>query len=609
MNRNPAEENRSMPSSKPPVYIPPVKRPGQIPPLQQPQGNLPPQQPAAQKLPQAGQIPTGPAQTAPPPSPQAAAPRSPGAGKPGPSTADAGQPAQAAVPYAPRYYRPIPRKQRPDYQYLAKRSFTAKGSAAVLFSLFFCMAFSEMVLWGNLGVSAPILTVAYSLFVFWYFQEPGRQIRPSAFLLSAPIAVISAGLCLSVTESTYFLTVPFLLCLLAVQTALLSGMPYGRLFSWETFGNLWVHLVDGPLSFLDFPFLVMRGHNKSEQRSKNFWKIFLGILCALPVAALLLWLFASADAVFRDGLQRLAQWLRIDWSHLFTDLLVGVFAGVFLSAALLYCRGALAEKPHPAGGKRFVDPLFAVPFLGLIDLSVLAFTLVQFTYLFGGEKGNLPGGYTYAEYARQGFFELAISVFFIFAIALFFLFFSRDDRPRRFGAIRVQLMLLSLGGGVILCSAVKRMLLYISVYGMSTKRGLTLWFMITTGICFLFLAAKCLLRRFPLAKCTGIAVIAMVCLLSLFPLDGFVARYNVNAYLAGHTETEVDCGYFQQLSVSALPAMVDLYLREPSDDLEWAIRQQIRANEQRHPIWGGTLDQIGIQESIRLFSQASGPQA
>lgn len=98
----------------------------------------------------------------------------------------------------------------------------------------------------------------------------------------------------------------------------------------------------------------------------------------------------------------------------------------------------------------------------------------------------------------------------------------------------------------------------------------------------------------------------MICLLSLFPMDGFVAQYNVNAYLSGHTETEVDYYYLKNLSVSAIPAMVDLYLHEPSDDLAWAIDRQIQKNERRHPIWGWTADQIGIQKSIRLFRQAKG---
>lgn len=625
MNQDPTG-NKPLSSSKPPVYIPPVRRPGQTPPMYHP-----PSEPLHEQLapdgktslekrehPDSANRQTGPAAAskspAAPPASQPDAPTPgtvPAAGRK--SSAAAGT-AGFASPSAPQntripppgYYRPLPRKQRADYQYLAKRSFTSKGSMAVLFSVLFSALFTELVLWGNIGLSVLILTVSYCAFSFWYFRDSKRPFSPGALLITIPIIMLTAGFCLTVSPSTHFITVPFFLCLLAAQTALLGGMPYRSFFSWETFCTLWAHLVDGPLSFLDFPFLVMRGRDKEGNRPKNFWKIFLGILCALPVVALLLWLFASADAVFRAGLQALVQWLRIDWTHLFSDLLVGFLGGIFLSATLLYCRGALPKKPNPVNCKRFLDPLFAVPFLGLIDLSVLAFTFVQFAYLFGGERGSLPGGYTYAEYARQGFFELAASLFFIFFVALFAMAFCKTDRHGLSMVVRLELLLLSAGGGVILCSAVKRMLLYVEVYGLSIKRGLTLWFMATAGICFVFLAVRCLWRRFPLAKCTGIAVIVMICLLSLFPMDGFVARYNVNAYLAGRTETEVDYYYLEDLSVSALPAMVDLYLHEPSDDLAWAINQQIRDNERRHPVWGWTVDQIGIQKSIRLFRQASG---
>ena len=622
MSQKPLGNNAS---SKPPAYIPPVKRPGQIPPLYQPpidslKSAVAESEPAVSggpaDIPPSAQPPEPPAEQAivdassPCAVPHSAAFPSPDApashNAAGPGTEHPELVSQGgSVPPPPGYYRPVPRRQRADYQYLSKRSFTFKGSAAVLFSLLFCICFTEMVLWGNLGLSVLILAIAYCLFSFWYFRESDSPFPPAAMLIFIPIAVLACGLCLSVNSATSFITFPFLICLAALQTALLSGMQYRSLFSWETFGALWTRLVDGPLSFLDFPFLVMMGRGKEKKKSKSLWKIFLGLLCALPVVILLLGLFAKADAVFRTGLQTFLRWLRVDWSRLAADLLIGFVGSIFLAAVLLYCRGALPRKVQPARRRRFVDPLFSIPFLGIVDLSVMAFTIVQFAYLFGGQKGSLPGGYTYSEYARQGFFELATALFLVFSIALFFMALSKTEHARLHLAVRLELLFLSLGGGVILVSAVKRMLLYVSVYGMSVKRGLTLWFMITAGICFLFLAARCLIRRFPLAKCAGITVITMICLLSLFPMDGFVARYNVNAYLSGHTETQVDYWYLEERSVSALPAMVDLYLHEPSDELEEAINNQIRKNDCRHPIWGWTVDQISIRKSIDIFRQTA----
>jgi hypothetical protein len=40
-----------------------------------------------------------------------------------------------------------------------------------------------------------------------------------------------------------------------------------------------------------------------------------------------------------------------------------------------------------------------------------AFTVIQFAYFFGGQDNISVEGFTYAEYARRGFFELlAVSV-------------------------------------------------------------------------------------------------------------------------------------------------------------------------------------------------------
>ena len=43
-----------------------------------------------------------------------------------------------------------------------------------------------------------------------------------------------------------------------------------------------------------------------------------------------------------------------------------------------------------------------------MDLIYILFCVIQFSYLFGGTGNNLAPGYTFAEYARKGFFELIV---------------------------------------------------------------------------------------------------------------------------------------------------------------------------------------------------------
>ncbi len=44
--------------------------------------------------------------------------------------------------------------------------------------------------------------------------------------------------------------------------------------------------------------------------------------------------------------------------------------------------------------------------LGSINLLFAVFISVQFAYLFGGERNIAAQGFTFAEYAHRGFFEL-----------------------------------------------------------------------------------------------------------------------------------------------------------------------------------------------------------
>ncbi len=58
--------------------------------------------------------------------------------------------------------------------------------------------------------------------------------------------------------------------------------------------------------------------------------------------------------------------------------------------------------------------------------------------------------------------------------------------------------------GVLLISAVKRMLLYVDVYGLSVKRVLTLWFMAFIALCFFWMFIKCFVNKLDVMKWIGL---------------------------------------------------------------------------------------------------------
>src|SRR5207244_2088993 len=63
------------------------------------------------------------------------------------------------------------------------------------------------------------------------------------------------------------------------------------------------------------------------------------------------------------------------------------------------------SAPHTAPKPR-IGNVESTIFLGSVNALFLAFIMVQLAYLFGGQANISAQGFTYAEYARKGFFEL-----------------------------------------------------------------------------------------------------------------------------------------------------------------------------------------------------------
>ncbi|MEU4404746.1 DUF4153 domain-containing protein [Streptosporangium sp. NPDC023963] len=180
-------------------------------------------------------------------------------------------------------------------------------------------------------------------------------------------------------------------------------------------------------------------------------------------------LFASADAVFAEAVERVFSAQEWAESMPLRILLFVVFAVVVASAVLVGLR-PVAEPKAPdlkvaVGRGLWVTPLTA------LNLLFATFVGMQLTVLFGGTRWVLSAtGLTYAEYARSGFFQLVVVSVFVLAIvavASGTLELKGADRWLMAGLLGV-LCVLTL---VILFSALHRLDLYADAYGLSRLRA------------------------------------------------------------------------------------------------------------------------------------------
>ncbi len=190
----------------------------------------------------------------------------------------------------------------------------------------------------------------------------------------------------------------------------------------------------------------------------------------------------------------------------------------------------------------------------MLNLLFLTFVIVQFRYLFGG-AGLVEStlGVTYAEYAREGFFQLVTVACLVLPFLLFLDWLRDHDRAPmtfRFLAL-VMIGLLS----VIMASAFYRMRLYRVEFGLTELRFYTMVFMFWLAAVLVWFALTVL--RGDRGRFVSGALVAaglVVFGLHLANPDAWIIRANArNAANAGRA---FDSAYASSLSADSLPALV-----------------------------------------------------
>jgi hypothetical protein len=299
---------------------------------------------------------------------------------------------------------------------------------------------------------------------------------------------------------------------------------------------------------------------KSVQRStgKLIGSILLGIGIAIPILTILIALLASADLAFASqlnkiiqalNLQNLPEWIfRIVYIVILADLIVGLWLHA----------GFLKKPENPETGRTPTKPFLGwiptiIPLVSIVILFAV-FVIVQFRYLFGAQSNITFEGFTYAEYARRGFFELLVTA--IITLALDLIFSAISSRKGKiqegvFTSLRVAMLALVL---VILASAIQRLTLYENVYGFSRIRTYSHIFIFWLGG---LIAATIILALIKKSKFFGLAVIFAVvgygATLAGVNVDGFIAKQNIQRATMGY---ELDSVYLGMLSNDAVSVMV-----------------------------------------------------
>ncbi len=292
-----------------------------------------------------------------------------------------------------------------------------------------------------------------------------------------------------------------------------------------------------------------------------------GALVAVPFLLLFGALFSAADPVFEWYVGDVFDFVleRLPSHTLMTLASAWVALGLLFGLAVVRLRARWSEEDSRAGHAG-TETLVA---LLLVDALFLLFLLVQIRTLFGGrEIVETTLGLSYAEYAREGFFQLVTAA----AIALSGLLAADwlvpAGSPRR-QLFRAAALLLLVLVAAVLASAALRMRLYVSAYGLTELRLYTSAFMVWLAFVLAWFAGSVLRERrerFMAGALAGLAA-GILGLAALDP-DATIVRLNAGRLprqpVPAHEESVgagFDARYAATLGPDAIPALLAVWPR------------------------------------------------
>ncbi|HBM80396.1 MAG TPA: DUF4173 domain-containing protein [Clostridiaceae bacterium] len=448
------------------------------------------------------------------------------------------------------------------------------GLYCIFLSLLLGVIFDRLFFDRALGISYFLFISLCIAFSIWLMKESLHFKWNTGWFLLIPIALLSFSYTVhtnGILSFFNFLIVP----LLMVVSSILIYEPGERWDKMSFIVEIIEKAVANVLCNIPKPFRITRAYARENGKSKSKGsrrQIVIGLLISLPVLFVIIGLLSSADMVFNYYLNNFASIFKeIDFERIILHaVLIFFVAFYFFGYVWGFKEKNCVEKVKSGPALVTWEPVTLITFLAILNLLYLAFSVIQFSYLYGGGSMALPAGFTYSEYARKGFFELVAVTSINFIIVFNCVKFIKRENKKLLTAGNILLSVLIFFTLNMLYSANLKLSLYESSYGYTYLRVFVHLFMLLLFVLCLVVLAGIWIRRINIVKSIIVISLVMYTVINYINIDGFIARKNVDMYFS---KGKVDVYYLNDLSFEAVPYLIKL--KNAADP---SIRESINEN-------------------------------
>lgn len=415
-----------------------------------------------------------------------------------------------------------------------------------LLSLGFGLFFTFCLYKNPSGITFPVFVSGSLLCLHLALKKLQVQWKKNSLFYLPVLLFIGINTCL--TDNAFFHTCNKLALLLLTGVFMIHQFYQDDLWNFGRYCKNFLHCIFTSISCLPLPVSHFSSFQKSKTGKNSQLKyVALGVLMAIPLLCVILALLMRSDAAFSHLAISVFQHLTVT-SSWFKIALMVVFSYIFFYGCICGVSRLNLSCENTDSRKWAVS--LGITILLLLTLLYLTFCSVQVIVIFSQGTSILPANYTYAQYARQGFFELL----YVSIINLVIVFISLTKFQTHPG-LNVILSIFCGCTFFLIGSSAYRMLLYIQEYHLTFLRILVLWFLCLLSLLILGVIITIYKRSFPLFHYCVVVITALYLGFLCMQPDALIMKYNL-AHQA--TFTLDDICYYTNLSADAAPYIAQI---------------------------------------------------
>lgn len=380
----------------------------------------------------------------------------------------------------------------------------------------------------QIGLSMLLFIIPITYYLIFILEKNNKIENNKAKILLIPIILLASTYL--IYDNHFFnnlnlIVIPLLIIIMLVSL-------FTNVFNLEIWIEKAVELVFDPIAYLGetlkkIKLSILRKFKLKSKDNNNSKKVFKGLLITIPIALVIIGMLASADQEFSNVLYSVIRVIgkafgNMQFMEIAVRLVLIIIVFIYLSSFFDKIISNFKIEKEDKEDNNQKDNTTIKMIITTLNIIYLVFSIIQIKALIVRDEYI-----NYADYARQGFFQLMI----ISVINLIMILIAKSKSYKNNKFTNIMCLLMILFTFILIVSSAIRMYFYEQAYGYTFLRLAVYFALLTEAILLIPTILYVLNKKKNLLRTYFSIVVTMYVIINLVNIDNIIASRNVTRYI------------------------------------------------------------------------------